>query len=271
MPLFKNIVLGQYLPVDSVVHRLDPRTKLFSVAAIMVLTLVVSNIWTYAFFLALLVMVMFLARLPAGFVLRNVRSFSWLFILTFGIHLFFTSGRSLPGIGVGTVEGFWRGLFFCLRVAILIISAALLTLTTSPLELTDGLEKILSPLNWFGLSSHALALMLVIALRFIPTFVEEANNIQKAQLARGAHFGGNLARRAKSLIPLLVPLFLSAFRRADELAVAMEARNYRTDGPRTHYRELKFSVADYRSLVLLVIFGCGCLLVGRWLPSPLGS
>jgi len=271
MPLLKNIVLGQYLPVDSAVHQLDPRTKFLIVVAIMMLTLVVSNIWIYAFLLVLLWGVVFLAKLPVGYVFRNLRSFAWLFVLTFGIHLVFTTGRTLPWIGVGTVEGFWRGLFFCLRVAILIISAALLTLTTSPLELTDGLEKILSPLNWIGLSAHALALMLVIALRFIPTFIEEANNIQKAQLARGANFGGNLVKRARGLIPVLVPLFLSAFRRADELAVAMEARNYRTDGMRTHYRELKFSAADYYSLLLLMIFGCGCLLLGRWLPSPAGG
>ena len=271
MVLFQDIVLGQYLPVDSAVHRLDPRTKFLAVAAIMILTLVVSNIWTYVLLLASLMGVLFLARLPMGFVFRNLRSFVWLFALTFGIHLLFTAGRSLPYLGVGTVEGLWRGLFFCLRVAILIISAALLTLTTSPLELTDGLEKIFSPLGLFGMSSHALALMLVIALRFIPTFIEEANNIQKAQLARGARFGGNLAQRARSLVPLLVPLFLSAFRRADELAVAMEARNYRTDGPRTHYRELTFSAADYCSLVLLVIFACGCLLINSWLPSPMGN
>lgn len=271
MVLFRDIVLGQYLPVDSAVHRLDPRTKFLTVAAIMAITLVVSNIWTYAFLLALLLGVISLARLPVNYVFRNLRSFAWLFVLTFVIHLLFTAGRTLAWIGVGTVEGLWRGMFFCLRVAILIISAALLTLTTSPLELTDGLEKFLSPLRWFGLSSHALALMLVIALRFIPTFIEEANNIQKAQLARGANFSGNLIQRAKGLVPLLVPLFLSAFRRADELAVAMEARNYRTDGPRTHYRELNFSAADYLSLALLVIFGCGCLLVGRWLPNPSGS
>jgi energy-coupling factor transport system permease protein len=271
MVLFKDIVLGQYLPVNSAIHRLDPRTKFIAVVAIMVLTLVVSNIWTYVLLLASLMGVIFLAKLPIGFILRNLRSFMWLFVLTFGIHLLFTAGRALPYLGVGTVEGFWRGLFFCLRVAILIISAALLTLTTSPLELTDGLEKILSPLGLFGLSSHALALMLVIALRFIPTFIEEANNIQKAQLARGASFNGNLVQRARSLVPLLVPLFLSAFRRADELAVAMEARNYRTDGPRTHFRELKFSAGDYRSLVLLVIFTCGCLLVSMWLSSPIGS
>lgn len=271
MVLFKNIILGQYLPVNSAVHRLDPRTKFLAVAAIMVLTLVISNICVYAFLLVWLLGLIFLARLPVGYIFRNVRSFMWLFLITFGIHLMFTAGRPLPGIGVGTVEGFWRGMFFCLRVAILIISAALLTLTTSPLELTDGLEKILSPLSWFGLSSHALAMMLVIALRFIPTFIEEADNIQKAQLARGADFSGNLIRRARSLVPLLVPLFLSAFRRADELAVAMEARNYRTDSPRTHYRELKFSAADYHSLALLVIFGCGCILASRWLPSPSGG
>ncbi|KPL18579.1 MAG: hypothetical protein AMJ92_07380 [candidate division Zixibacteria bacterium SM23_81] len=271
MVLFKNLVLGQYMPTGSAIHRLDPRTKFLAIAAIMILTLAVSNIWTYVFLLAWLWGIILLAKLPVGCVFRNLRSFLWLFILTFGIHLLFTTGQPLPHIGIGTIEGFWRGLFFCMRVAILIVSAALLTLTTSPLELTDALEKILSPLRWFGLSSHALALMLVIALRFIPTFIEEANNIQKAQLARGANFGGNLARRARSLIPLLVPLFLSAFRRADELAVAMEARNYQTDAPRTHYRELSFSAADYRSLALVVLFGCMCLLAGRWLPNPSGS
>ncbi len=271
MVLFKDIVLGQYLPVDSIVHRLDPRTKFLAVAAIMVVTLIILNIWTYGLLLVSLLGVILLAKLPVGFVFRNLRSFIWLFVLTFGIHFLFTAGRPVPYIGLGTAEGFWRGLFFCLRVAILIISAALLTLTTSPLELTDGLEKIFAPIHWLGLSSHALALMLVIALRFIPTFIEEANNIQKAQLARGASFKGNLIQRARSLVPLLVPLFLSAFRRADELAVAMEARNYRTDRPRTHYRELQFSAADYHSFVIMAILGAGCLLVGRWLPSPVGS
>lgn len=271
MVLFKDIVLGQYMPVDSPVHKLDPRTKFLAVAAIMALTLVISNIWIYVLLFICVLSLVFLARLPMGFVFRNVRSFLWLFLITFAIHLFFTAGRPLPGIGVGTIEGFWRGLFFCFRVAILIVSAALLTLTTSPLELTDGLEKILSPMRWFGLSSHALALMLVIALRFIPTFIEEANSIQKAQLARGANFNGNLIRRVKSLVPLLIPLFLSAFRRADELAVAMEARNYRTHGPRTHFRELRFSAADYHSFVLLLLLGCGCLLAGRWLPNPSGG
>jgi len=250
MVLFKDIVLGQYMPVDSPVHKLDPRTKFLAVAAIMALTLVISNIWIYVLLFACLLSLVFLARLPMGFVFRNVRSFLWLFLITFAIHLLFTAGKPLPGIGVGTIEGFWRGLFFCFRVAILIVSAALLTLTTSPLELTDGLEKILSPMKWFGLSSHAVG--------------PDAG-------ARGANFNGHLIRRVKSLVPLLVPLFLSAFRRADELAVAMEARNYRTHGPRTHFRDLRFSTADYHSFVLLLLLGCGCLLAGRWLPNPSGG
>jgi energy-coupling factor transport system permease protein len=269
--LFKNIVLGQYLPVKSPIHRLDPRTKFAAVIAVMFVTLAVSNLLIYILLLFWLGLLTIMARLPLGLVFRHLRSFIWLFLFTFIIHLFFTPGQTLPIIGLGTVEGIWRGLFFCFRIAILVLSAALLTLTTSPLELTDGLERLLVPLKWLGLSPHALALMLVIALRFIPTFIEEANTIQKAQLARGATFSGNLIRRARSLVPLLVPLFLSAFRRADELAVAMEARNYQTDGPRTSFHQLKFSRTDYGSLVFLTIFFCGCFLAGQWLPMLPGS
>ncbi len=269
--LFKNIVLGQYLPVKSPVHRLDPRTKFMAVVAIMLLTLAVSNLLIYILLLSWLGLLVAIARLPLGLVFRNLRSFLWLFLFTFIIHLFFTEGRTLPLVGLGTIEGFWRGLFFCVRVAILVLSASMLTLTTSPLELTDGLERLLLPLKWFGLSPHALALMLVIALRFIPTFIEEANTIQKAQLARGAIFTGHLLRRARSLVPLLVPLFLSAFRRADELAVAMEARNYQTDGPRTSFQQLKFSRTDYGSLIFLAIFFSGCFLAGYWLPVLPGT
>jgi energy-coupling factor transport system permease protein len=269
--LFKNIVLGQYLPVDSAIHRLDPRTKFAAVVAVMFVTLTVSNLLIYLLLLSWLGLLAVLARLPLGWVFRNLRSFLWLFLFTFLIHLFFTQGQTLPVVGLGTVEGFWRGLFFCLRIAILVLSASLLTLTTSPLELTDGLERLLAPLKWLGLSPHALALMLVIALRFIPTFIEEANTIQKAQLARGATFSGNLIRRARSLVPLLVPLFLSAFRRADELAVAMEARNYRTDGPRTSFQQLRFSRSDIGSLVFLTVFFSGCFLAGQWLPVLPGS
>jgi energy-coupling factor transport system permease protein len=264
--LFKNIVLGQYLPVRSPIHQLDPRTKLAAVAAVMILTLAVSNLLIYILLLFWLGLLLAIARLPLGLAFGHLRSFLWLFLFTFVIHLFFTEGHTLPIVKVGTVEGFWRGLFFCLRVAILVLSAALLTLTTSPLELTDGLEKLLTPLKWFALSPHAVALMLIIALRFIPTFIEEANTIQKAQLARGANFGGNIVRRARSLVPLLVPLFLSAFRRADELAVAMEARNYQTDAPRTSFRQLKFSRSDYGSLVFLIFFLSGCFLASQWLP-----
>lgn len=265
------MVLGQYFPVDSFIHRLDPRTKFCAVSTLMMVSLFISNLWIYILFLICLFFLIRSARLPIGLVLRNLRSFLWLFILTFGIHLLCTSGQPLPAIGIGTVEGFWRGVFFCLRVVILIISAGLLTLTTSPLELTDGLEKLLMPLKWMRISPHAFALMLVIAIRFVPTFIEEANNIQKAQQARGANFHGNLVRRTYSLIPLLVPLFVSAFRRADELAISMEARNYRTDGLRTTFRELKFSVADYRSLVLLAIFIGGCLLMMNRLPGSIGD
>lgn len=264
MVSLSDITFGQYLPTGSVVHRLDPRTKLLVVFGLMVMIFVLKSPSFYLLLALLLVIAAALSRLPAHLILRNLRAFLWLFLITFGIHLFTTQGGSIPPFPMWkvdiTYEGLENGLFFSCRLALLILMATLLMLTTSPMELTDGIERSLSPFKRLGLPVHELAMMMVIALRFIPVLIEEADRLRKAQLARGASFRGNLIKRAKSLIPLLVPLFLSAFRRADELALAMEARCYRGGEGRTSFNQLRLNWRDYLAICVAGIVGFGGLL-----------
>lgn len=256
----KEITLGQYVDTRSVIHQLDPRTKFTVVVLLMVAVFATKSLYFFVVVTAGCLVVIHLARLPSGMVMRNLRPFLWFFGITFFIHLFFTAGTSIPPFPVKgfniTYEGLGRGIFFSYRLAILIVAAALFTLTTSPTELTDGVERMLKPLRRFRLPAHELAMIMTIALRFIPTLVEEADRLRKAQLARGAHGCGGPVRRARALIPLMVPLFLSAFRRADELAAAMDARCYRGGVGRTQFHELKFGGRDY---VALTATGMLCL------------
>ena len=200
--------------------------------------------------------------------MKNLRPFSWLIGLTILLHLLLTPGRLLPGFPIAgvaaTEEGLQQGLFFGCRLGLLIVTATLLTLTTSPIELTDALERVLRPLKRVGLPAHELAMMMVIALRFIPTLMEEADRLRKAQLARGATFSGGVVRKLKSLVPLLVPLFVSAFRKADQLAMAMESRCYRGDQGRTTFRPLVFRARDGWAAVVVVVT-CGVGLTLQWL------
>ena len=248
----KDITVGHYVNTRSVVHRLDPRTKCAAVILLMAAVIVAKSAYFYILVTVGCFALTLIAELPWAMVVRNLRAFIWLFAITFGIHLFFTPGTPLtpfPIKGVTiTSEGLERGIFFSYRLALLIVSAALFTLTTSPTELTDGIERMLKPLRRLGLPVHELAMTMTIALRFIPTLVEEADRLRKAQLARGAHFSGGPVRRARALIPLMLPLLLSAFRRADELAAAMDARCYRGGKGRTHFRELKLARWDYLAL-----------------------
>lgn len=230
-----------------------------AVVLLMIAVLATNSLYFFVVITAGCLVVILLARLPSVMVARNLRPFLWLFGITFTVHLFFTAGASIPpfpikGLNI-TYEGLGKGIFFSYRLAILIVTAALFTLTTSPTELTDGVERMLKPLRRFGLPAHELAMIMTIALRFIPTLIEEADRLRKAQLVRGAHVCGGLVRRAKSLIPLMVPLFVSAFRRADELAVAMDARCYRGGEGRTNFHELKFNRRDY---VVLTATGILC-------------
>lgn len=245
--VFGNLTIGQYLSGTSVVHRLDPRTKITIVGLFMIVLFTASNAAAYGVLTAFTLLAVFLARVPPAMLVRGLRPVLFLLLLTFALQLFLTRGTPLFVAGplVATREGLRLGIFMVLRLLLLLVIASLLTLTTSPVALTDGLEAVLGPLKLVGVPAHELAMMMTIALRFIPTLMEEADKIMKAQMARGADFEtGNPLRRARSLIPLLVPLFVSAFRRADELAAAMESRCYRGGLRRTRLKRLRATALD---------------------------
>ncbi|MDZ7393790.1 MAG: energy-coupling factor transporter transmembrane protein EcfT [candidate division KSB1 bacterium] len=254
MAVLQDITLGQYYPSNSLVHRLDPRAKLVASVVLMSGLLLTDSLPLTVAWGMLAVALVVAARLPVGLVLRNLRAFVWLFLLTMVVHSFFTGGTPLvrlPVLGWKlTWEGVEKGLLYSFRLGLLVVMAALLTLTTSPIELTDGLERLLRPLRRLGVPVHELAMMMSLALRFVPTLLEEADRLQKAQVSRGASFEGSLVQRARSVVPLVVPLFVSAFRRADELALAMDARCYRGGEGRTCYHLLRLKPVDYLALVL---------------------
>ncbi|MFH1008327.1 MAG: energy-coupling factor transporter transmembrane component T [Candidatus Latescibacterota bacterium] len=250
MAFLNDITLGQYFPGDSVVHGLDPRAKFVAILFLMSATLFSKSFLFYLVMMALIGGVIWLSRLPFWYVLRNVRPFLFLILLTFVFH-----ACSLHPLRV-TAPGMVEGALFGLRLAILILVASLLTLTTSPIDLTDGLERLMTPLRRIRVPVHELAMMMVIALRFIPLLIEEADRLRMAQISRGASFEGGWIRKTRSLIPLLVPLFLSAFRKADQLALAMEARSYRGGEGRTSFARLKLRGKD-RVALGLVGLACG--------------
>ncbi|KXS45796.1 MULTISPECIES: energy-coupling factor transporter transmembrane component T family protein [unclassified Candidatus Frackibacter] len=247
--MLNDIMLGQYLDRDSIVHSLDPRIKILLVILFIIVLFISKTLLGYAVLGGFIIISTLIAKIEFKYILKSLKPLLFIISLTLIIHLFLTKG--------GEVIWEWKflsieekglnlGLFMAARLIFLITFTSLLTLTTSPLELTDGLEKLLNPFKRFGVPAHELAMMMTIALRFIPTLLEESEKILKAQKARGADFeSGNLIQKAKSLIPLLVPLFVSAFRRADDLALAMEARCYRGGEGRTRMNELHLSRADY--------------------------
>jgi len=266
--ILKNVTIGQYYPGDSVVHRLDPRTKLVLSFAFIIVLFLVNGFLPYLWLAALVMVVAQIARVPLKIMLRGLSPLKFIIALTFLLHLFTTRGGTvLWQLGFLRIEsnGLAQGAFLAFRLILLVVATSLLTLTTSPIALTDGLERILSPGARFGLPAQELAMMMTIALRFIPTLIEEADKIMRAQLARGADFeSGGLIKRAKSLLPLLVPLFVSAFRRADELAMAMEARAYRGGKHRTRLKVLKYTAKDFWAYFLAALaFGIAYFL-GRW-------
>lgn len=258
MRFFQDITLGQYVPGDSFIHRLDPRTKIIS---LMVMMIVVFSIGTMKGLIlpTLFIFVVSLAsRMPAGFILRGIRPFIWLFIFTMVIHILLTSGENYFSFGPVNIskEGIIQGFFVSIRLLYLILFSSILTLTTSPLELTKGIEKLSMPFKWFGVPVQDFSIMMMIAIRFIPILMLEAERIIMAQTSRGADFeSGNILRRIRSLTPILIPLLMSAFRRADELALAMEARGYRGGKCRTSMKELHIKWADYVAFIITVIFG----------------
>ncbi|MEN3203265.1 MAG: energy-coupling factor transporter transmembrane protein EcfT [Atribacterota bacterium] len=243
----RNVIIGQYIPLDSAVHRLDPRSKLLVVALGIVTLFLVQSWISFLFLAAFCGILAAVARLSFRYFLKSLRPLWILLLLTLVLHVFFTQdGVVLFGFLRVSFEGFIKGLFIVVRLALLVVVTTILTLTTSPIELTDGMEGLLSPLKKWGFPAHELAMMMTIALRFIPTLLEEADRIMKAQMARGVDFeSGGLLNRIRGLVPLLVPLFVSAFRRAEDLAIAMESRCYRGGVGRTRLKVLRFAPRDY--------------------------
>ena len=255
--MLRDITLGQYYPVDSAVHRLDPRTKLFGTMVYIISLFIADNIWGYLLATLALAGVIHLTKVPFGFMVRGLKAVVILLLISVSFNLFLTDGEVLVRLGFLkiTLEGVRTAAFMALRLIFLVLGSSVMTLTTTPNELTDGLEKGLGFLNKVGVPVHEVAMMMSIALRFIPILIEEADKIMKAQMARGADFeSGNLIQRAKSMVPLLVPLFISAFRRATDLAMAMEARCYRGGEGRTKMKPLHYEKRDRIAQLVLVIY-----------------
>lgn len=264
--MLKDITIGQYVPGKSFVHRLDARVKIILVLVYVVALFMINNPISYIAFTLFTATAVFASRVPTGFILRGLKPMIIIIIFTAAINLFMTPGepiwKSYEVLGLSlavTREGAVTAVLMILRLLYLMIGTSLLTLTTSPLMLTDGIENLLKPLGKIKVPSHEIAMMMTIAIRFIPTLAEETDKIMKAQMARGADFeSGNLVKRAKAMIPLLVPLFVSAFRRADELSVAMEARCYHGGNNRTRMKQMKTTVVDLWGVIIMIMF-CGVL------------
>lgn len=268
--MFRNMIIGQYIPRESFIHHLDPRSKIISVFALLIGIFLIGHPLGYLLLTGFSFWLVAGAKIPPRDFLNSLKPIFWFVIFTVIFQFFLTEGQVLTRLGplVVTKEGLERGIILGWRLLLLIIFSSLLTLTTSPLSLTDGLETLLKPFKKIGLPVHELAMMITIALRFIPTLLEETEKIMKAQTARGMDFSrGSILQRIKSLIPLLVPLFISAFRRADDLATAMEARCYRGGVGRTKMKQLKMNLADGISLTLVAILIVLSLLTnhyGNW-------
>jgi energy-coupling factor transport system permease protein len=255
--MLKNLTIGQHYPVESRIHDLDPRVKIVITMVFIVSLFLINQFLTYIPVLIFLGTVVTSSKVPFKMVIRGLKPILIIIGITFFINLFMTPGEVLYTLGPLDVtrEGIRQAGFMALRLILLITGTSMLTLTTSPILLTDGIESLLNPFKKIGLPAHELAMMMTIALRFIPTLMEETEKIMKAQKARGADFeSGNIINRAKSLVPLLVPLFVSAFRRADELAMAMEARCYRGGEHRTRMRQLLIGRSDYLAMLITAFY-----------------
>ena len=252
-----GIMIGRYVPGDSILHRMDPRSKLLLVFFFICIVFLANNVVTYTILGAYTLLLVALSKIQIKFILSGLKPILLLVAFTFLLHIFFTKeGDIWLDLGWLTIYkgGIEQGIFISLRFLFLILIATLLTLSTTPISLTDGLEELLNPLKRFKLPVHELALMMSISLRFIPTLLEETNKIMKAQTARGVDFSsGPIKDRVSAIVPLLVPLFVSSFKRAEELATAMESRGYRGGEGRTKYRLLKWGTSDTILLVSLAI------------------
>lgn len=258
--------MGQYYQTDSVIHRLDPRVKLVTTICYIISLFIVDNLTGYAIAGLFLILVIKLSKVPFRFMIRGMKAILFLLLIAVVFNLFLTPGEvifSYWKLKI-TKEGIRLALFMAIRLCFLIMGSSVMTLTTTPNNLTDGMEKLLKPLKLFKVPVHEIAMMMSIALRFIPILLEETDKIMKAQIARGADFeSGNLIKKAKSLVPLLVPLFISAFRRANDLAMAMEARCYRGGDNRTKMKPLVYQKRDRLAYGTVCIYLALCIGIGR--------
>lgn len=264
--MIRDITLGQFYPVDSVIHRMDPRTKLFGTMAFIISLFLADHIGAYVVATGFLALAVRLSKVPFSFIIRGLKAVMVILLISVSFNLFLTDGQVLFRLGFLKVtrEGLRMSCFMGLRLIYLVIGSSIMTLTTTPNQLTDGLEKSLKPLQFFHVPVHEVAMMMAIALRFIPILTEETDKIMRAQMARGADFeSGNLIRKAKAMIPLLVPLFVSAFRRANDLAMAMEARCYRGGAGRTKMKPLRYAGRDYLAYLILLAFLAGVIMLRR--------
>lgn len=254
--MLRDITIGQYYPADSIIHKLDPRTKLMATLVYILSLFLFRNVAGFAAVTLWLLLVIRMSKVPFGYMVKGLKAIVIILIITVVFNLFLTPGETLISFWKLriTEEGLRNAVFMTVRLIYLILGSSILTLTTTPNQLTDGLEKSLKPLNKIHVPVHEIAMMMSIALRFIPILIEETDKIMKAQLARGADFeSGNLVKKAKAMVPLLVPLFISAFRRANDLALAMEARCYHGGEGRTKMKPLKYKRVDF--IVYLAVAG----------------
>lgn len=268
--MIKDITIGQYIPGDSFVHKLDARVKILLSILFIVDLFLINDFTGYIVIFAFVFLAIKISKIKFKYIYKGLKPIFILMLITALFNLFLTRGTGEPLFQWWIIkiyaEGIRTAIFMVLRLIFLIMGTSLLTLTTSPIELTDGIEKLLGPFKKIGVPAHELAMMMTIALRFIPTLMDETDKIMKAQKARGADFEtGSIIKRAKSLIPLLVPLFISSFRRADELAMAMEARCYRGGTGRTRMKILKVTSKDY--VATAVMFGLTGIIIAMriWL------
>ncbi|MBQ9762545.1 MAG: energy-coupling factor transporter transmembrane protein EcfT [Oscillospiraceae bacterium] len=266
--MLKDITLGQFFPGNSFIHRLDPRTKLVMLVVYIVALFVATSWISYAVMLIFLVGCILISKIPGKSIVRGMKPMVIILIFTAVLNIFMTAGETVWlhfWIITITKEGVIRAFFMVIRILMLVTGTFLLTYTTSPIALTDGLESLLSPLKKIKLPVHELSMMMCIALRFIPTLIEETDKIMSAQKARGADFEtGSLIDRVKALVPILIPLFVSAFRRADELATAMECRCYHGGEGRTKMKLLRYTRWDFEAYAAGVILLCGIIILAHF-------
>lgn len=270
--MLRDITLGQYYQADSPLHKMDPRVKLIGTIVYIISLFLYRNLTVYVIALLFLVTVVKLSKVPFSFIVRGLKPIVILLMITAVFNMFLTKGDPIFSFWKFqlTWEGIFNAFYLCVRLIFLIIGSSLMTLTTTPNQLTDGMESLLGPLKKIKVPVHEIAMMMSIALRFIPILMEETDKIMKAQMARGAEFdSGNLIKKVKALVPLLVPLFISAFRRANDLAMAMEARCYQGGDGRTKMKPLHYKKVDAKGFVVLVVYLAVAVVLGKLFPLHL--